>query len=232
MFFSVTSVPIVGAVKAPTAKSRAPRARRAPAPPAALPGGPNGPRGGFGGGFGGGSGGGSGGSGGDSGDSSNSNSPRRPGAGVAVTVAALALTHAPAALAGKKTAEPTPSKTLIAGMDPADFALLFSKELGISGAVGVGVGIVAKLAAKTAFMVLASVVALLRWLELNDLVDVKWGNVNRLVGKTTMLADLNNDGKLDAKDLEIAKAKAVGFFGNALPSAGGLTAGIMLGLKL
>ena len=228
MFFSVTSVPIVGAVKAPTAKSRAPRARRAPAPPAALPGGPNGPRGGFGGGFGGGSGG----SGGDSGDSSNPNSPRRPGAGVAVTVAALALTHAPAALAGKKNAEPTPSKTLIAGMDPADFALLFSKELGISGAVGVGIGIVAKLAAKTAFMVLASVVALLRWLELNDLVDVKWGNVNRLVGKTTMLADLNNDGKLDAKDLEIAKAKAVGFFGNALPSAGGLTAGIMLGLKL
>ena len=72
----------------------------------------------------------------------------------------------------------------------------------------------------------------LRWLELNDLVDVKWGNVNRLVGKTTMLADLNNDGKLDAKDLEIAKAKAVGFFGNALPSAGGLSAGIMLGLKL
>jgi uncharacterized membrane protein (Fun14 family) len=232
MFFSVTSVPIVGAVRAPTAKSRATRSRRAPAPPAALPGGPNGPRGGFGGGFGGGSGGGSGGSGGDSGDNSNSNSPRRPSAGVAVAVAALALTHAPAALAGKKAAEPTPSKMFIAGMDPADFALLFSKEFGISGAVGVGVGIVAKLAAKTAFMVLASVMALLRWLELNDLVDVKWANVNRLVGKTTMLADLNNDGKLDAKDLEIAKAKAVGFFGNALPSAGGLSAGIMLGLKL
>ena len=44
--------------------------------------------------------------------------------------------------------------------------------------------------------------------------------------------DLNNDGKIDAKDLELAKAKAVGFFGTALPSASGLAAGIMIGLKI
>ena len=74
--------------------------------------------------------------------------------------------------------------------------------------------------------------AFLRWLELNDIVDVKWENLRRLVGKTTKLADLNGDGKIDAKDLTLAKAKAVGFFGSAVPSASGLAAGIAVGLKL
>ena len=120
----------------------------------------------------------------------------------------------------------------IAGMDAPDFAALFSKELGISGAVGVGVGLMAKAAAKTAFIMLASVYAFIRWLELNDIVDVKYKNLEKLVGKTVMIADLNNDGKIDAKDLELAKAKAVGFFGTALPSASGLAAGIMIGLKI
>ena len=81
-------------------------------------------------------------------------------------------------------------------------------------------------------VVLASVYAFLRWLELNDIVDVKWENLRRLVGKTTKLADLNGDGKIDAKDLKLAKAKAVGFFGSAVPSASGLCAGIAIGLKL
>ena len=69
-------------------------------------------------------------------------------------------------------------------------------------------------------------------LELNDIVDVKYKNIEKLVGKTVMIADLKNDGKIDAKDLELAKAKAVGFFGTALPSASGLAAGIMIGLKI
>ena len=138
----------------------------------------------------------------------------------------------PSAHAGKSA--PTDAKKVaqLAGLDMGDFAALFTTELGVSGAVGVGVGIMAKVAAKTALMVLASVYAFLRWLELNDIVDVKWENLRRLVGKTTKLADLNGDGKIDAKDLTLAKAKAVGFFGSAVPSASGLCAGIAIGLKL
>ena len=134
--------------------------------------------------------------------------------------------------AGKTAPAPVNKGAQLAGLDISDFAALFTAELGISGAVGVGVGIMAKAAAKTALMVLASVYAFLRWLELNDIVDVKWENLRLLVGKTTRLADLNGDGKVDAKDLKLAKAKAVGFFGSAVPSASGLCAGIAIGLKI
>ena len=152
----------------------------------------------------------------------------------AVASATLAMSSAvsPSAHAGKSKPSDPPKGAQLDGLDMGDFAALFTTELGISGAVGVGVGILAKAAAKTALMVLASVYAFLRWLELNDIVDVKWENLRRLVGKTTKLADLNGDGKIDAKDLQLAKAKAVGFFGSAVPSASGLAAGIAVGLKL
>ena len=144
----------------------------------------------------------------------------------------MSSTISPNAHAGKAAPVPVKKGAQLAGLDIGDFAALFSAELGISGAVGVGVGILAKAAAKTALMVLASAYAFLRWLELNDIVDVKWENLRRLVGKTTRLADLNGDGKVDAKDLRLAKAKAVGFFGSAVPSASGLAAGIAIGLKV
>ena len=218
-------------VRAPVS-ARASKPRRGPAPAPALGGGGgngNGRKGG----------GGGGGGGGDSGSGSDGFSFRGRGPrrvlGLGLAAAGLASSVAPdAALAGKApTASDIKKQVLqIAGMDAPDFAALFSKELGISGAVGVGVGLMAKAAAKTAFIMLASVYAFIRWLELNDIVDVKYKNLEKLVGKTVMIADLNNDGKIDAKDLELAKAKAVGFFGTALPSASGLAAGIMIGLKI
>ena len=116
-------------------------------------------------------------------------------------------------------------------MDAPDFAALFGKELGISGAVGVGVGLMAKAAAKTAFIMLASVYAFIRWLELNDIVDVKYKNLEKLVGKTVMIADLNNDGKIDAKDLELAKAKAVDLRNRPAERVGPRPR-IMIGLKI
>ena len=81
-------------------------------------------------------------------------------------------------------------------------------------------------------MILASVYAFLKWLELNDIIDVKWKNLERLVGKTSRVLDVNNDGKIDEKDLFAAKAKAVGFLSSTVPSAAGLGAGIMLGLRI
>ena len=169
---------------------------------------------------------------GDFGDAENRFNPLARSFALASATLAISSTMSPSAHAGKSAPADAKKVAQLAGLDMGDFAALFTTELGISGAVGVGVGILAKAAAKTALMVLASVYAFLRWLELNDIVDVKWENLRRLVGKTTKLADLNGDGKIDAKDLKLAKAKAVGFFGSAVPSASGLAAGIAVGLKL
>ena len=169
---------------------------------------------------------------GDFGDAENRFNPLARSFALASATLAISSAMSPSAHAGKSAPADAKKVAQLAGLDMGDFAALFTTELGISGAVGVGVGILAKAAAKTALMVLASVYAFLRWLELNDIVDVKWENLRRLVGKTTKLADLNGDGKIDAKDLKLAKAKAVGFFGSAVPSASGLCAGIAIGLKL
>jgi len=169
---------------------------------------------------------------GDFGDAENRFNPLARSFALASATLAISSAMSPSAHAGKSASKDAKKVAQLAGLDMGDFAALFTTELGISGAVGVGVGILAKAAAKTALMVLASVYAFLRWLELNDIVDVKWENLRRLVGKTTKLADLNGDGKIDAKDLKLAKAKAVGFFGSAVPSASGLCAGIAIGLKL
>ena len=166
------------------------------------------------------------------GDAENRFNPLARSFALASATLAISSTMSPSAHAGKSAPADAKKVAQLAGLDMGDFAALFTTELGVSGAVGVGVGIMAKVAAKTALMVLASVYAFLRWLELNDIVDVKWENLRRLVGKTTKLADLNGDGKIDAKDLTLAKAKAVGFFGSAVPSASGLCAGIAIGLKL
>jgi uncharacterized membrane protein (Fun14 family) len=155
----------------------------------------------------------------------------------ALAAATLAVcSEVPAAHAGrappKAQTEESKSGMQIGGLDVGGFAALFTTELGVSGAVGLGVGVMAKAAAKTALLVLTAVYALIRWLELNDFVEVKWDNLHKFVGKTTKLADLNNDGKVDVEDLQLAKAKALGFFGSFLPSASGLAAGIAVGLKL
>lgn len=206
--------------------------RKRIARPACALGGGNGGRNNRGGGGGGGGGDGDGKVSGDFGDAENRFNPLARSFALASATLAISSTMSPSAHAGKSAPADAKKVAQLAGLDMGDFAALFTTELGISGAVGVGVGIMAKVAAKTALMVLASVYAFLRWLELNDIVDVKWENLRRLVGKTTKLADLNGDGKIDAKDLTLAKAKAVGFFGSAVPSASGLCAGIAIGLKL
>jgi uncharacterized membrane protein (Fun14 family) len=206
--------------------------RKRIARPASALGGGNGGGNNRGGGGGGGGGDGDGKGSGDFGDAENRFNPLARSFALASATLAISSAMSPSAHAGKSASKDAKKVAQLAGLDMGDFAALFTTELGISGAVGVGVGILAKAAAKTALMVLASVYAFLRWLELNDIVDVKWENLRRLVGKTTKLADLNGDGKIDAKDLKLAKAKAVGFFGSAVPSASGLCAGIAIGLKL
>jgi len=206
--------------------------RKRIARPACALGGGNGGGNNRGGGGGGGGGDGDGKGSGDFGDAENRFNPLARSFALASATLAISSAMSPSAHAGKSAPVDAKKVAQLAGLDMGDFAALFTTELGISGAVGVGVGILAKAAAKTALMVLASVYAFLRWLELNDIVDVKWENLRRLVGKTTKLADLNGDGKIDAKDLTLAKAKAVGFFGSAVPSASGLCAGIAIGLKL
>ena len=95
--------------------------------------------------------GGGGGGGGDNnnndGEGSNSEEPRKfRFSRLALTMGTLALSSvSTSAHAGKKPVpEKKKPKTQIAGLDVGDFALLFGSELGISGAVGVGCGIMAK----------------------------------------------------------------------------------------
>ena len=155
------------------------------------------------------------------------------GNAIALTVASATLTHAPSAFAGSKKGGKNKPEDLLDKIDFAELSKLFGTEFGISGVVGLGVGILGKTVAKFSIMVLASVYAFLRWLELNDIIDVKWKNLELLVGKTSrVVLDVNKDGKVDEKDIYAAKAKAVGFLSSAVPSAAGLSAGIMLGLRI
>lgn len=135
-----------------------------------------------------------------------------------------------------KTKNPPKSSINKAGdlfqLDVKEFGKIFTQEFGVSTAVGVGVGYAIKSTVKVACLGVASFFALLRWLEMNDLIDVKWKNVEKFVQKGSLVADLNKDGKVDLNDVQYAKVKAVGFFETALPSAGGLMSGIALGLKL
>jgi uncharacterized membrane protein (Fun14 family) len=234
--FSISSLSLPGRVAArPSVVAR--RAAKRVAPPATCFG--NGGGGNFNNnnGSGGGSGG-SGGSGGGSGDDCDDDCPidwrwnPRVNA-LALTVASATLTHAPNAFAGSKKGGKNKPEDLLDKIDFAELSKLFGTEFGISGVVGLGVGILGKTVAKFSIMVLASVYAFLRWLELNDIIDVKWKNLERLVGKTSrVVLDVNKDGKVDEKDIYAAKAKAVGFLSSAVPSAAGLSAGIMLGLRI
>lgn len=131
---------------------------------------------------------------------------------------------APARAKGKASAEPR--------LDALDFTALFSRELGISGVVGVGVGVAVKALGSKVLVGLASAVAALRWLELNDIVDVKWDHVHALTRRTAQQhLDVNRDGKIDEHDLFALKAKVVNFYTSAVPSATGFSAGFALGLR-
>lgn len=149
--------------------SRKPTARktRNPVTKSAVGGGNDGNIGGtFGGNGKGGGNGGNGGNGGDDGgeESFGKNSGDRFRRPLHVLLTTFAASYAPHALAGKKPeSKLEEANAFIAGLDFTEFAEIFGKEFGISTAVGVGVGIVAKLAAKTALVMLASVYALLRW---------------------------------------------------------------------
>jgi uncharacterized membrane protein (Fun14 family) len=165
-----------------------------------------------------------------------------PGKGGVLCALTVSLAHPTrAALAGSSSSSNAKKKNAqrqhqkageLVSLGSVDFCSVFCQEFGVSGIVGVGVGCALKSALKVAAVSFASFFALLKWLEMNDLVDVKWKNVNKLVKKASLVADLNHDGKIDSKDLQHAKMKAVGFFESALPSAGGLLAGMSLGLKL
>ena len=124
---------------------------------------------------------------------------------------------------GKGAKEPT--------LDALDFGALFSRQMGISGVVGLGAGMAIKSLGSKILITVASFVALLRWLELNDLVDVKWENVHAIVKSSSSVLDVNKDGKVDEHDFFAIKAKVINFYTSAVPSAAGFTAGFAAGLS-
>ena len=85
--------------------------------------------------------------------------------------------------------------------------------------------------ASGALIILAGTFAFLKWLETQQLITVNWKNVESFWAKQTKLLDQNGDGKLDAKDLQVVRARFEGFMATTVPSAGGFAAGFMLGIK-
>lgn len=151
------------------------------------------------------------------------------GSGVACALAAIVTLGCDAARAAAK--QPAGKGAEETTLDALDFGALFSRQLGISGVVGLGAGMAVKTLGSKILITLASFVALLRWLELNDLVEVKWANVHALSKRTSLvLLDVNNDGKVDEHDFFAIKAKAINFYTAAVPSVAGFTAGFAAGL--
>lgn len=117
-------------------------------------------------------------------------------------------------------------------LDALDFTALFSQEFGISGVVGVGAGLIFRALGLNIAIAAASFFAALRWLELNDLVDVKWENVHAFAQRNSKFLDINGDGRVDQHDFFALKAKIVNFYTAAVPSAAGFAAGFTLGIRL
>ena len=179
-----------------------------------------------GGGLGGGRGGGGGGDGrGDRGD--DWQRPRRGRvARLLAAAAAFELARPKSAHAKGKQADLQPR------LDALDFTALFSQEFGISGVVGVGAGLIFRALGLNIAIAAASFFAALRWLELNDLVDVKWKNVHAFAQRNSKFLDINGDGRVDQHDFFALKAKIVNFYTAAVPSAAGFAAGFTLGIRL
>ena len=107
----------------------------------------------------------------------------------------------------------------------------FVKECGLSGVVGLAAGMALKSALSLLAVGVAGVFAVGLWLELNGLITIHRDRFGPWLANQTKILDLNNDGVFDAKDVKIAKAKAMGFITQSLPSAGGFATGFMTGLR-
>ena len=152
-----------------------------------------------------------------------------------VTCAALAFAmtfaHAGDAYAKQSKGEAT-TTTTTRRVDEMEFATIVAREFGISGIVGLGAGLAVRALAMNACVVFASVVAFLRWLEMNDVVDVKWQKARELARRGANVFDVNRDGVVDGRDANALKEKVVNFYSACVPSAAGVGAGFLFGLRL
>lgn len=154
---------------------------------------------------------------------------RRAVRAAGAVAAGAALSSATPARAAKKapaaSAEPDMIETaMIIGTK-------FVKECGLSGVVGLAAGMALKSALSLLAVGVAGVFAVGLWLELNGLITIHRDRFGPWLANQTKILDLNNDGVFDAKDVKIAKAKAMGFITQSLPSAGGFATGFMTGLR-
>ncbi len=85
-----------------------------------------------------------------------------------------------------------------------------------------------KVATKAVLLLGVGFCAGLYWLQLNGIVTVREDRARKYAKQQLKLLDINPD---DANGLKKLKGKAVGALAQIVPSAGGLCAGVAVGLK-
>ncbi|KAJ3343031.1 hypothetical protein HDU93_000201 [Gonapodya sp. JEL0774] len=109
-----------------------------------------------------------------------------------------------------------------------DKAAAMGTDMGTGGILGFATGFATKKAGKVALLVAGTGIASLQYLSSKGLVQVDWLAVDRTAKR---YLDLNNDGKIDIADAEIALTEANSYMARGMPFAGGFGAGFLAGLR-
>ena len=142
---------------------------------------------------------------------------------LALGAAVLSATASPAHAKAKAKAKESPPPSL-SWLSNADLA----QAAGLSAAVGFGSALLVRALAGASLIVLAATVALLKWLELHNLISINWQEVEKAWDLQVVRRLASADGRVDASDL---LARSQRWLATSIPSAGGFAAGFALGLK-
>ena len=97
---------------------------------------------------------------------------------------------------------------------------------------GIAAGVLLKTAVKLLLITAAGAGALLYLAERHGLVTVHSAAISRAAKSVLGLADVDGNGVVDMRDLDVARKQLEAKAGGILPSAAGFSAGLVLGMKL
>lgn len=121
---------------------------------------------------------------------------------------------------------PTSLPEPLAGM--VDMSPLQFQVLGVSGLTGYTAGFALKRAFRVFVFTSGCIFMGLQTLAQNGLVTVHWEEIER---RLMLLADVNGDGRVDEKDMQVANDKLQAYLSAGLPSAGSFGVGMLAGLR-
>ena len=143
--------------------------------------------------------------------------------GGSALAAALLQQPAPSRCANAAAASGSPLPTSI-----GDVSALQMQMAGVSGLTGYTAGFAAKRAFRVFVFTAGCVVAGLQTLAYHKLITVHWDLIEE---RLNSCLDLNADGTVNQRDLLLGNEKLQAYLAAGLPSAGGFSAGFLLGLR-